>query len=232
MELSAADVNYHIIRSKKRKKTLMLKIERDGKVVMHVPVHTTESEIERFFREKLKWLTNKLREREKCAFGDKKYFRTGDKFLYLGDYYPLHLQENPIGRSSIVLIRGVFLLNKPGEIRQRRELFVKWYKERAREIFVERVRFYSQRFNLLPEEIRISSAKTRYGSCSATNVVSFSFRLVMAPYRMIDYVIVHELAHIQIKNHSKSFWKLVEKIMPDYRERKSWLKDHGILLDI
>jgi predicted metal-dependent hydrolase len=111
-------------------------------------------------------------------------------------------------------------------------MFREWYRQRARQIFPERVGFYARRLDLAWKGIRITSARTRYGSCSADNRLSFSFRLVMAPYDVIDYIVVHELAHIKIKNHSKRFWEYIGKVMPDYRQRKEWLAKKGYLLDI
>lgn len=227
------EIDYFLVRSKKRKKTLMLKIERDGRVVMHVPYHTPEGEIDKFIKEKLPWVKKKIHEKQKNADSTEspKKFVAGEKFLYLGDHYPLELREPGSGRNRLALSHGTFYLDKDC-LPRARDFFVKWYKERAQEIFIERVNYYSKKLKLYPKEIRISSAKRRYGSCSLANMLSFTFRLVMAPYPMIDYVIVHELAHIKVKNHSQHFWMYMEEVMPDYRKYKKWLKDHSPSLDI
>lgn len=211
----------------------MLKIEPDGRVIMRVPYHTSEREIERFFREKLLWIEKKIQEKQKNVAGSEspRLFIPGEKFLYLGEHYPFELREPGRGRIPLALSHGIFYLDSDC-LPRARDFFVKWYKERAQEIFTERVNYYSRKLKLYPEEIRISSAKRRYGSCSTTNKLSFTFRLVMAPYRMIDYVIVHELAHIKIKNHSRSFWRYIEEVMPEYRKYKKWLKEHSPSLDI
>jgi hypothetical protein len=96
----------------------------------------------------------------------------------------------------------------------------------------ERIRHYSGMIGLYPDRLRISNARFRWGSCSRDNSLSFSWRLAMAPSLIIDYVVVHELAHIKEKNHSRSFWALVETMMPDYRKHRHWLKENGHLLDI
>jgi hypothetical protein len=111
-------------------------------------------------------------------------------------------------------------------------MFIRWYTMRAREIFAERVAFYARDMGLTFNGIRVTRARTRYGSCSFDNRLSFSYRLVMAPYDIIDYIIVHELAHVRIKNHSKDFWRYVEARLPGYRESKVWLKAKGLLLDV
>jgi predicted metal-dependent hydrolase len=77
------------------------------------------------------------------------------------------------------------------------------------------------------QKLRISSARTRWGSCSSSGTLSFTYRLVMAPPEVVDYVVVHELVHTQVRNHSKTFWTTVEEIMPDYKQRRTWLKKNG-----
>jgi predicted metal-dependent hydrolase len=83
-----------------------------------------------------------------------------------------------------------------------------------------------------PGKLRISSARTRWGSCSRQGTLSFTWRLVMAPEEVIDYVVVHELCHLRHLNHSKAFWGLVEGILPDYKVRRAWLKRHGERLQL
>jgi len=96
----------------------------------------------------------------------------------------------------------------------------------------ERVQFYSQTMHLSPQRERITSAKYQWGGCSSRNTLSFSWRLMMAPLPVIDYIVVHELGHIQEKNHSPRFWKIVETTLPDYRARRDWLKKYGHLLNV
>jgi predicted metal-dependent hydrolase len=227
------EIDYDLVRSRKRRKTLLLTIERDGRVVMRVPYHTPEREIEAFFNGKLSWVKKKIDEKKKSIESVEypKQFIAGKKFLYLGEYYPLELREPGKGRGPLALSHGIFFLDNDCTTKAR-DIFMHWYKERAREIFTERVNFYSRKLDLYPKEIRISSAKTRYGSCTTDNKVFFSFRLVMAPYSKIDYVIIHELVHIKIKNHSQRFWKYMEEVMPEYRKYRKWLKDNSLLLDI
>lgn len=83
-----------------------------------------------------------------------------------------------------------------------------------------------------PEKLRISSARTRWGSCSAKGTISLTWRLVMAPPEILDYVIVHELAHLKVKNHSSAFWKVVETYLPGYQNQRKWLKQNGHTLDL
>lgn len=97
-------------------------------------------------------------------------------------------------------------------------------KQKAMELLPERVEYFSQLTGLKPAGVKITSAKTRYGSCSGKNSICFSYLLMRSPIEAIDYVVMHELAHIKHHDHSKNFWKLVEHYMPDWKERKKLLK--------
>ena len=92
---------------------------------------------------------------------------------------------------------------------------------------IERVAFFARSQDVKPGKLCISSARTRWGSCSAKGTLSFTWRLVMAPLDIIDYVVVHELCHLKEMNHSRAFWERVETILPDYKRRRKWLKENG-----
>jgi hypothetical protein len=113
---------------------------------------------------------------------------------------------------------------------QAREHFTAWYKLQARQLIEERVRYFAARFGLHYSRVRITSARTRWGSCSSRGTLSFTWRLVMAPPAAIDYVVVHELAHLLVRNHSPAFWRKLEELLPDYRPPQQWLKQNGHLL--
>lgn len=224
-------INYRVVRSKNRKRTMTLKIERNGAVVILVPDRTPKEEIHRFFTSKVPWINKKLNEYREFPedAGMPRNFAEGERFLYLGDEHPLEITSGPV--SGLTLSRGIFTLCKNHDTDARR-VFTRWYKLRARDIFAERVVFYARNLGIEFNGIRITSARTRYGSCSFDDRLSFSYRLVMAPYTIIDYIIVHELAHVRIKNHSRDFWDYVGSVLPDYRDRKRWLKTKGHLLGI
>lgn len=98
-------------------------------------------------------------------------------------------------------------------------------RERARRELPAKLEYYAARMGLKPEGMRITSAKTRFGSCSGRNRICFSWRLMQYPEEAIDYVVVHELAHIREKNHGRAFYALVERYLPDWRERRALLKE-------
>ena len=227
----AIPFSYHLIRSKKRRKTISLHIKEDGKIVIYTPYRTPKWEIEKFIDEKESWIVEKISEREKRIKEVEKTFLPGEKFLYLGEWYPLETKESSDEEPPLTLAFGKFILNHdhPGKAR---DLFCNWYKKEAKEKITGRVAHYSNRFQLLPEGVKITNARSRWGSCSRDNRLSFSWRIIMASLTVIDYVLIHELVHIREKNHSSRFWDYVESILPDYRKHRRWLRENGHLLQI
>jgi len=210
---------------------MTLLITREGRVVIRAPLRTPDGEIDRFYISRQAWIERKLngREmREELAVKPRD-FNAGEEFFYLGDAYPLEVSEASGTRQALVLSHGRFVLARE-KAPQAKEVFVKWYRERAREVIEERVRFWSSRFGLTPAGITITGSWQRYGSCSPINRLSFSWRLLMVPYSVIDYIIVHELAHIREKNHSIKFWIYLESLMPGYKTQKLWLRENSHLL--
>ena len=194
--------------------------------MIRAPHKASKKEIEEFIREREAWVVEKLVEEKERRKELQKAFVPGEKFLYLGESYPLEIDESDHKELPLELSFGKFVLNRD-RVEEARDLFIEWYKREAREKIEGRVRYYSDRFHLLPKGTKITGAKSRWGSCSRDNRLSFSWRIIMAPLRIIDYILVHELAHIKEKNHSRNFWAALEKILPDYRERRIWLKKNG-----
>ncbi len=219
-------LDFRLIRSKKRRKTISLHIREGGTIVIHAPYRVSKREIEEFIREKEAWVVRKLTEGKERHKELQKTFIPGEKFLYLGEWYPLEIDGSSNKPFPLELSFGKFILHKE-RIGEARDAFAEWYKREAKEKIEGRVRYYSDRFQLFPKGIRITSAKSRWGSCSRDNRLSFSWRIVMAPLTIIDYVLAHELVHIKEKNHSKKFWNALEAVLPDYKERKVWLRKNG-----
>jgi len=229
--MDSRPLSYHLRRSKKRRKTISLYIKDDGKIVIYTPYRTPKWEIERFIKEKQSWIVEKLSEKERRIKAAEKTFLPGEKFLYLGEWYPLEMQESRSQGPPLKLAYGKFILNHD-HTEEARDLFCNWYKREAKERITERVYYYSHRFQLFPEGIKITSAKSRWGSCSRDDRLSFSWRIIMASLAVIDYILIHELVHIREKNHSKKFWNYLESIFPGYRKHRHWLRENGHLLQL
>ncbi len=222
-------LNYQLIRSKKRRKTISLHIKEDGRIVIYAPYSTPKWEIERFINEKESWISEKLSEKERSTKEAEKAFIPGENFLYLGELFPLEIQDNNSKEHPLKLSFGKFILDKD-HIEEAKDLFIKWYKREAKEKIIGRIDYYSNRLQLFPKGVKITSAKYRWGSCSRDDRLSFSWRIIMASLNTIDYILIHELVHIKEKNHSKRFWSYLESILPDYKKHRLWLKENGYSL--
>lgn len=104
------------------------------------------------------------------------------------------------------------------------------YRKRAQKILPEKTAFYAEKLGVTFGKISIREQKTRWGSCSSKGNLNFNWRLMLAPDEVIDYVVVHELAHRKEMNHSKAFYQIVESVFPDYKNRQKWLKEQGFIL--
>lgn len=209
-----------LVRSKR--KTLALIVETDGALNVRAPLRMKEADIQKFVEEKMDWIKQKQAKALEDARPPRQYV-DGEKFLYLGD--EILLRIIPKGKPALVM-EGDFRLTKSAQP-QAKSYFEAWYKKQARVVLTERVAHFARSRNVEFGKLRISSAITRWGSCSPKRTLSFTSRLVMAPLEIVDYVVVHELCHLEEMNHSKAFWACVEGIIPDYKARRKWLKDNG-----
>ncbi|MBI5180802.1 MAG: M48 family metallopeptidase [Nitrospirae bacterium] len=216
-----------IIRSKRR--TIALEIAQDASLIVRAPYRTPLDFIERIVFKKRFWI------KEKQGFVRGRYTKTapkefvsGEGFLYLGDMYKLEIIDT---LNMPMLFNNGFQVSRKN-IDSAKEILIAWYKEQAHQKISERAIWHSSLSGLKYNKIRISNAQRRWGSCSSKRNLSFSWRLIMAPLNVIDYVVVHELAHLEENNHSKRFWDKVKIMMPDYKQYKKWLKENRHLLDI
>ncbi len=212
-----------LIRSPRRK-TIALIIDRNGQLIVRAPAHTSYENIHRIVCEKSAWIQQKQHEmRVTPPVVRQKRFVNGEFFYYLGQRYPLQFSKRV---KPPLLFNGSFSLAESAHIGAR-QVFKEWYREQCREVVTERAALHARRLNLHYHRIRITSAQTRWGSCSSKGNLNFSWRLVMAPLEVIDYIVVHELCHLKEPNHSKKYWHRVAMAMPDYRIHRKWLKDNG-----
>lgn len=211
------------------RKTIALIVGRDGKLMVRAPIDATNEQILSVVERKSTWIVKKQQEMIATypQIGEKE-FVNGEGFLYLGQSYRLKI----IDRGEIPLRLDDFFYLDRNVLFQAKEVFIHWYKEKANEVISERVAWYSDKMGVQVKQIKITSATTRWGSCSSKGTVSFPWRLVMAPVPVIDYVVIHELVHILEKSHSKAFWDKVRTMMPDYQQKIRWLEVNGHTLII
>ncbi|MGE5422672.1 MAG: M48 family metallopeptidase [Ignavibacteriales bacterium] len=232
------EVEFTVNRSKRRRRTVSLLVHPQQGLVVSAPANTSMARIREIVEDKGGWIVkqmNALAEMEPLV--DQRLFLTGEPFLVLGEIKYIKILEDRV-RKAFCREHGdnIEVLIPPGLDDETRTLRVRdalgaWYKDLAYEKVVERVDIYAPLLDLYPEEILIRSQKTRWGSCSHKGVLRFNWRIVMAPLELLDYIVVHELCHLQVPNHSPEFWGLVGGIIPDYKERRGRLKKEGLHYD-
>ena len=222
------DINYELKQSKR--KTLSIYIERDGGVTVLAPEHLNIEEIEKVLEEKRYWIYSQLEEWKYLNSAKvKRQFVNGEGFLYLGRSYRLKLVEEQ--DEPLKLYQGYFCLGKK-DISSAPEHFKDFYRTKGAEKLKDRVDRYKDMIGVKPQGIRVMELKNRWASCSDNNILNFHWKLIMAPMTVVDYVVVHEMAHFLYPNHNESFWNIVDKVLPDFLERKNWLREKGAALDI
>ena len=216
-----------IIRSKRR--TIALQLTENAALIVRAPFNVSEHVINKFISRHENLIEKKRKEillwNSKII---KKEFINSERFLYLGDYYNLTIVENQ--KFAIRFEKGFYLSKK--YLPYAKEVFILWYKYKALEKITERVELYAKEKGFKYNKIGITNAQKRWGSCSTTGNLNFTYRLIMAPVKVIDSVVVHELVHLVEQNHSQSFWRKVHAIMPDNKKYKNWLKENGYTLKV
>jgi len=216
-----------IIRTKR--KTIALIVGRDGRLIVRAPMRAGAESIQKFIAEKEKWIRTKQGHVKETypPFVPKEYVN-GEGFWYLGKIYKLQLGENT---KPLLYLNGNFQLARTA-VSKAPIAFERWYREQAYTVISERVQWYAAKHGFNYKQVKITSARARWGSCNDKGTLSFAWRLVMAPVPVIDYVVVHELMHLRVKNHSKKFWALIQILMPDCKKRIEWLEINGHLLNL
>ncbi|NLX63362.1 MAG: M48 family metallopeptidase [Clostridiaceae bacterium] len=237
IEYKNTKIFYTLTRS--NRKTIGLKIDKNGEVKVSVPLRLGKKQIEEAIRGKADWIINKIyKVREMNLNIVPRKFVSGEKLLYLGKEYILKVVDRDITRPEVCIQNdtiSVYIsqsLTKESRKQAVKETLIKWYRQYFSEIVNDRIEKYSLKLNATPCKVVIKDQKTRWGSCSVKGNINLNWRLVMAPVDIIDYVVVHELCHLKIMNHSKDFWLLVESVLPCYKEKRKWLKTYGYKLAI
>lgn len=211
----------HVIRSQRR--TVGIQIMSDTSITIKVPTYFPQSEIKKVLEKHKDWITQK-QVSMKMRTADKQ----PDEYLYLGKSYPLEIRHN---QKNLLELEDkfYFALSKTANVKT---YLTSWYKQQANKIIGERVTYYAKIAGVTYKSVAITSAETRWGSCSNQQTLNFNWRLIMAPLEVVDYVVAHELAHLTELNHSINFWETVRKMYPLYRQYRTWLKRHGEMLRV
>jgi predicted metal-dependent hydrolase len=213
---------YKLIRGVRR--TVLIRITEDAEVEVLAPKKLDKRAIDEYLKNKQDWIEKKLEAvREVLQQREQYNMETLD---FLGIEYPVKNQ------GKRVVFHGDLFLVPEAEAETRRALIIAWYKNRAKEIIAKRVGMFAEKMGAYYDTVKITSARTRWGSCTAKNRLNFSWRLMMAPGEAIDYVVIHELAHTKIREHNKEFYELVLRYCGGYQRIEENLKLLGAKLSI
>lgn len=228
---------YRLKRSPRRR-TVAISIHPEQGLVVYSPARLSQKWLDEVLQEKADWILSKTLEVEQArALIASPRWEAGENLPYQGVTYPLRIAYDPTP-AGVRLEDEAIVLNLPFEFpdmaapeRVRVEL-IHWYRDQARKVLHNRVQHFQELTGLRARIVRIKDQKRRWGSCSAEGALNFNWRLILAPPDILDYVVVHELCHLRMLNHSPAFWRLVGSVLPDYRARKAWLRQNGMFLSL
>lgn len=228
------DIEYQLQPGSPRKTTDIV-IERNGQVVVRPPASYTPEQVDALVESKRLWIYRNLAEwKDLNTAAVTREWVSGETFLYLGGSYRLRLasgQDKPLKLKD-----GRFCLSREliesGGTASARKAFEQFYADKGQLRFAERVSHFAPKVGVEVAAIRVKDMGYRWASCGRNGILNFHWKCMMAPPRIIDYITVHELCHFHHRDHKNAFWNEVDKVMPDWRERKEWLRKRGASFDI
>lgn len=226
------EIKFNIIYRKR--KTMSLEIKRDGIINVIAPNGLDKTFIVDKVKNKSDWIIKKLDEIE--VLNNNRYTRSyesGDIFLYLGNEYILEVlvDKTTIGTSVSLENNKLIVRSNSNNKDVIQRALKNWYTDETLGIVKERINYYKLFFEDTVTSIKIKDQKSRWASCTYKNEILFNLRCSMMPIQIIDYIVVHEMCHMEHRNHSKDFYLAVERILPDYKERVKWLKNNGVRMN-
>ncbi|MEH7120672.1 SprT family zinc-dependent metalloprotease [Neobacillus vireti] len=210
----------------KNRTSIGMKIDSYGNVEIQAPKGTPNERILRLLEENWELIQQKLKEIEDRFHGpQKKVYEHGENFLFLGKTYPIQIFQNKNLDQDYVVFEGetLHIHVKQLEDENIKQALKRFYYQQCKALVEKSITSYQSHFKTKPRSIRITDSKTTWGTCDSRQQLTFNWRLAMAPREVVDYVVVHEMCHMVHLNHDRSFWRLVGKIMPDYKEKEDWL---------
>ncbi len=224
------DLTFELRRSSKRT-SIGIIIDRRGELILSAPQECTHEHIKRVAEEKYRWIYTRLAKKEMLFRPPhQKEFLTGESFFYMGYNYRLQLlslSQLDTNNTPPLSFAGEWFLLREDERDRAQEHFITWYSTHALEWLEHRVVDLAQHVGVKPESIHVRDLGYRWGSCGRNSMLNFHWRIAQLPPLMIDYIVVHELAHMHEPRHNSAFWRRVKQTIPDYEERKQWLAENA-----
>jgi len=234
-------IEFELIRRKR--KSLCIKVEKNGHVQVVAPINLSKDYILNFVLKKANWIIDKKQEMQKLQSKIiKRSFEDNSTFMYLGEEYPIKLIYDEKLNKTVINIKNnnndglkkepyeksyFEIITNTHDEEILKKALEKWYREKTLKIVKERVDLYSHEFTDKVTEIKVKEQKRRWASINIKNEIFFNWRISMAPLEVIDYIVVHEMCHMDFRNHSKDFWRRVGEVMPFYKVYHNYLKENG-----
>jgi hypothetical protein len=225
IKMKCGDIYFNLQREKRDNMSVC--VESDGDINVLAPEEITIHELNQFIENEKQMIYKSISKLNKDSNINLK-IKNGQRFFYLGKSYKLKIKRNQ--KQPLSLRQGSFNLDKDYQD-QAREYFIKFYKDKALQQIQKRIDYFQKQLDVSPNPIRIMDLDNHWGSTS-DKYLNFNWRLILAPMNIVDYIIVHELAHLIENNHNNHFWEIVESVIPDYQSRKDWLRTSGPDLDL
>ena len=208
-----------------RKKSASIQLDGDT-VKVRVPKSLSDARVRELISKRNGWIQTKLKEQAEQAPRQAREFVSGEAYQYLGKSYRLKVVTDPDPDLNTKLIGGYVTVSVPDKTNQQaiKALLESWYCERALARLTVKTERWAKIIGVAPASEAVKRYKARWGSCAISGDISYNWQIIQTPHRIVDYVVVHELCHLLEHNHSPKFWAHVERHMPDWKERRDWLK--------
>lgn len=228
------DIEYQLLPGTDRQTTDIV-IERDGVITVRPPKQMTPEQVDETVFSKRMWIyRNQAQWRDLNASRVTREWVSGETFLYLGSGYRLQLiaeQDEPLK-----LKEGLFCLRRDivehGGQDAACQAFESFYKNKGLPRIQQRVIYFAAKVGVMVGDVQIKDLGYRWALCTQRGDLHFHCKCLMAPLTVIDYIVVHELCHLRHRDHSAAFWNEVDKVLPDYKEKKEWLRVRGAALSL
>lgn len=234
LRVGEREYEYFLIRSPRRKSTVSFNVDPGPQLIVRAPSRTAAREIEEMLVQHWNWIFQRLSEMEAHAASQPaREYVTGERIPYLGKPVPLEVipalgeEAKCVKRNGRFELRLPILLKEDAARETGEAAVTEWFRHRAAEKFAERIDVWKRQLKVEPGRIIVTDPKARWGSCDARNNIRLSWRILMAPLEIVDYIVAHELCHVVHRNHGPRFWSKLKKVMPDCLERRDRLREIG-----
>ena len=221
-----------IIRRSKRTKSASIRVK-EASTTITVPKWASRSDINALITKKSHWIKKQLSEQKEALRLSKRDYIQGESFFYRGKPLTLTIQHSD--QESVTIDNGqltLFIPRGESSAKSRQQLIQKQFQTLAQQHLKERTLHYAEAIGVTYSKIRVKTYKSRWGSCSSLGLISYNWKIIIAPDSVIDYIVIHELCHLIEHNHSARFWALVEQFQPHYKQQKEWLRKNGLRLTL